>query len=93
MDYLTGDVNTEKHVPYIQVTETGYKVTLGKPALHPMVDVHLVQWVELYVNDELVKRHTLNVGDAPEALFETPKSVNVYAVAHCNIHGTWIQKL
>jgi desulfoferrodoxin-like iron-binding protein len=32
----TEDAATEKHVPWIQKTEDGIKVTVGQAALHPM---------------------------------------------------------
>ena len=80
------DAATEKHVPLIEKTEQGYKVTVGSVA-HPMLDNHWIQWVELIADGE-VHRRFLNPGDKPEALFcVTAKKVT--AREYCNLHGHW----
>ena len=43
MEFKTGNVNEEKHVPFIQETESGYLVKVGKPADHPMIPEHSIQ--------------------------------------------------
>ncbi len=88
MEEKTADQSVEKHVPYIEKTETGYKVRVGKEAQHPMADEHYIQWIELIV-DNYVLRKELNPGDLPEAEFKTDAGKEVYAREYCNVHGHW----
>ena len=89
----TSDATTEKHVPYIEKVEGGYKVKIGQNAAHPMEEAHYIQWIELIVGGN-VNRQYLKPGDAPEACFcvccegcccETEVSAREY----CNVHGHW----
>ncbi len=80
------DAATEKHVPIIEKTEQGYKVTVGSVE-HPMMDNHWIQWVELIADGE-VHRRFLNPGDKPEALF-CVTAEKVTAREYCNLHGHW----
>lgn len=89
MEIKTGNVNEEKHVPFVEELENGYRVTIGKPAIHPMQEVHFVEFIELYVDDELVAKKEFNPGDKPVAEFEVAKGNRVYARELCNIHGLW----
>lgn len=89
MEILTGNVNEEKHVPYVEELENGYRVTVGKPALHPMKELHYIEFVELYVNGEMVARHDFEPGDIPTWDFEVEKGKEVYARELCNLHGLW----
>lgn len=89
MEVLTGNVNEERHVPWVQETETGYRVTVGKPSLHPMEEVHYIEYVELYVDGEAVGKHEFEPGDKPEAEFEVKHGKQVFAREFCNIHGLW----
>lgn len=88
MEEKTADHTTEKHVPFVEETENGYKVRVGENASHPMTEEHSILWIELIV-DDLVLRKYLKPGDAPEAEFCTPKSANVTAREYCNLHGHW----
>lgn len=88
MEEKTADHSTEKHVPFIEETENGYKVRVGENAAHPMTEEHYIQWIELIV-DDLILRKELKPGDAPEANFLAPKSKNVIAREYCNLHGHW----
>lgn len=89
MEILTGNVNEEKHVPYIEELENGYRVTIGKPALHPMAEVHYIEFIELYVDGKMVMKKELNPGDQPIAEFEVAKGKEVFAREFCNLHGLW----
>ncbi len=89
MEIKKGNVNEEKHVPFIEELENGYKVTIGKPAIHPMVEGHLIEYIELYVDGELKGRKEFKPGDTPVAEFETEKGKEVYALEYCNLHGVW----
>jgi superoxide reductase len=80
------DAAKEKHVPVIEKTTDGYKVTVGSVA-HPMEEKHYIEWIEL-VADGKAYRQFLNPGDAPEATFCITAS-KVTAREFCNLHGLW----
>ena len=82
----TTDAATEKHVPVVEKTDNGYKVTVGS-VTHPMEDKHYIEWIELIAGDNAYRRF-LNPGEAPEALFEI-KADKVTAREFCNLHGLW----
>ena len=89
MEILTGNVNEEKHVPFVEELEDGYRVTVGKPALHPMAEVHWIEFIELYVDGVLVQKVELKPGDKPVAEFKVAKGNEVFAREFCNLHGLW----
>ena len=80
------DAAQEKHVPVVENTSTGYKVTVGSVA-HPMADDHFIQWIEL-IADGVSYWKFLKPGDAPEAEF-CIKADSVSAREYCNLHGLW----
>jgi superoxide reductase len=80
------DASKEKHVPVIEKTETGYKVTVGSVA-HPMEEKHYIEWIEL-IADGRSYRQFLNPGEAPEAVF-CISAQTVTAREYCNVHGLW----
>ena len=82
----TVDAAQEKHVPVVEKTDNGYKVSVGSVA-HPMEDKHWIEWIEL-VADGVVYRQNLKAGDSPEATFCTD-ATEVTARAYCNLHGCW----
>jgi len=82
----TVDAAQEKHIPVVEKTDNGYKVTVGSVA-HPMEEKHWIEWIEL-VTDAAVYRADLKSGDAPEAVFCTEADA-VTARAYCNLHGLW----
>lgn len=82
----TQDAAVEKHVPVIEVTDDGIKVTVGSVA-HPMAEDHYIQWIEVIVDGKTC-RAWLNPGDAPEALFKVQGS-SITAREYCNLHGHW----
>lgn len=88
MEEKTADHTTEKHVPFVEETKNGYKVKVGENTAHPMVEKHYIMWIELIIND-LVLRKYLNPGDLPEAEFICKKADNVTAREYCNLHGHW----
>lgn len=91
MTYLeekTADHSVEKHVPFVEETENGYKVRVGENAAHPMTEEHYIQWIELIVGDRVYRQY-LNPDDAPEAEFCVPKGDEVVAREYCNLHGHW----
>lgn len=86
LDEQTADAATEKHVPVIEKTDDGYRVTVGSVP-HPMEDEHYIEWIELLA-DGVACRRFLKPGDAPEATFCVCATL-VSAREHCNVHGLW----
>ena len=89
----TEDAAKEKHVPFIEKVEGGFKVRIGQNTAHPMEEKHYIQWIELLTGDKAY-REFLNPGDAPEAVFYTCgasccASKPVSAREYCNVHGLW----
>lgn len=82
----TVDAAREKHVPVIEKTATGVKVTVGA-APHPMEEKHYIEWIEL-IADGKAYREFLMPGDRPEAEFAV-SAARVSAREHCNLHGLW----
>jgi superoxide reductase len=82
----TVDASKEKHVPVIEKTNGGYKVTVGS-VLHPMEEKHYIEWIEL-ITDGKTYRQFLNPGEVPEAFFNVAAQT-VTAREYCNIHGLW----
>ena len=86
LDEKTADAATEKHVPVIEKTNGGYKVTVGS-TLHPMEEKHYIEWIELLA-DGKAYRQFLNPGDSPVATFDV-KEDSASAREYCNVHGLW----
>jgi len=84
----TVDASKEKHVPVIEKTAAGVKVTVGSVP-HPMEEKHWIQWIELVVGNQVL-RQALKPGDAPTAFFAGIKpDAAVTAREYCNLHGLW----
>jgi len=82
----TVDAAKEKHVPVVEKTADGIKVTVGSVP-HPMEEKHYIEWIEI-IADGKAYHQFLNPGDVPEATFNiTAESVT--AREHCNLHGLW----
>lgn len=85
------DIGPEKHIPHIQETESGYRVTIGKIP-HPMEDNHCIEWVEL-ITPHKIYRKFFHPGDEPVAEFRVDeKPTQVKARQYCNIHGIWVSQ-
>jgi superoxide reductase len=82
----TTDAATEKHVPVIQRTSSGFEVTVGS-VMHPMEEQHYIEWIDLLA-DGKVYRQFLEPGAAPTAVFELAAE-RVAAREYCNLHGLW----
>ena len=82
----TSDGAKEKHVPVIEKTADGYKVSVGSVA-HPMLAEHYIEWIEL-IADGISYRAWLEPGAKPEAFFPV-KAAKVTAREYCNLHGLW----
>lgn len=82
----TVDAAKEKHVPVIEKTNDGYKVSVGSVP-HPMVEEHYIEWISLCADGKIF-RTFLKPGDAPEAVF-CIDAADVSAHSYCNLHGLW----
>ena len=82
----TTDAATEKHVPVVEKTADGYRVSVGS-VVHPMQDDHYIEWIEL-ITDGTAYRKFLKPGDVPVATF-CIKAGKVSAREYCNLHGLW----
>ncbi|QQO11208.1 desulfoferrodoxin [Breznakiella homolactica] len=82
----TVDAAKEKHVPVIEKTADGYKISVGAVP-HPMEAAHYIEWIEL-IADGVSYRKFLNPGDKPEAEFCVTAS-QITAREYCNLHGLW----
>lgn len=82
----TTDAAKEKHVPVVEKTDGGIKVTVGS-VVHPMEEKHYIEWIELVAGGKTYRQY-LVPGNAPEAVFP----VNDWPVAvreYCTLHGLW----
>ncbi len=82
----TADYTTEKHVPVVEETKDGIRVTVGS-TLHPMTDKHWIEWVQVIVDGKSY-RQFLKPGDKPVAEFKV-KGKEIMAREYCNIHFLW----
>ena len=82
----TVDAAREKHVPVVEKTDTGVKVTVGSVA-HPMEEKHYIEWIEVIADGKAYRRF-LKPGEAPEAVFSI-EAGEVTAREYCNLHGLW----
>ena len=82
----TVDAAKEKHVPVVEKTANGFKVSVGSVP-HPMEEKHYIEWIELLVGEKTY-RQFLKPGDKPEAVF-TVDAAQAKARAYCNLHGLW----
>ena len=80
------DAATEKHVPVINKTQDGIKVSVGSID-HPMEEKHYIEWIELQTDDQKY-RQFLKPGEKPEVLFKI-EALNIKARSYCNLHGLW----
>ncbi len=82
----TTDAAKEKHVPVVEKTGSGFKVTVGSIA-HPMEEKHFIEWIELLA-DGKAYRQFLKPGEKPEAVFDIAAR-QATAREFCNLHGLW----
>ena len=86
MQENTVDAAKEKHVPVIDKTADGIKITVGSVP-HPMEEKHYIEWIQL-IADGKSYRQFLKPGVRPEATFKISAD-NVNAREYCNVHGLW----
>ncbi len=81
------DPETNKHVPFIIETETGYTVKVGKNEFHGTDEKHHTMFIELQVDNKFFYKKIVGLNETPEASFNIPKGTVVKALAFCNLHG------
>ena len=86
MKEQTADQSLEKHVPMIDQTKAGVRVTVGS-TLHPMEEKHYIEWIQVIV-DGTAYRKFLEPGQKPVAKFDV-MGKSIIAREYCNIHGLW----
>jgi superoxide reductase len=84
----TTDAAQEKHVPVIEKTADGYKVSVGS-VLHPMEEAHHIEWIELLADGKAYRQY-LQPGQEPIAEF-CVTAEKVTAREYCNLHGLWMK--
>lgn len=82
----TVDAAKEKHVPVVEKTPQGIKVTVGG-TLHPMEEKHYIEWIEVIADGKSYKQF-LAPGQQPSAEF-CVQAENLVVREYCNIHGLW----
>ena len=82
----TEDLGMEKHVPVVEKTDEGVKVTVGS-VQHPMEQKHYIEWIEVTTGSGVLRKF-LKPGDAPRAVFETSEEI-LQVREYCSIHGLW----
>lgn len=82
----TTDAVVEKHVPVIEKTESGIKVSVGAVA-HPMTAEHYIEWIEILADGKIYRKN-LQPDDEPSAEF-CIRANSVVARTYCNLHGHW----
>ena len=80
------DAAVEKHVPVVEKTDDGVKVTVGSVA-HPMTDEHYIEWIEVIAGGKAYTEF-LKPGGAPEAVFCIDGPVETVR-EYCSLHGHW----
>jgi superoxide reductase len=84
----TEDAAQEKHVPVVERTDGGLRVTVGAVA-HPMTSEHWIEWIEVTAGNKVCHK-LLSPGDEPVAVFACDCACGEVTVrAYCNLHGLW----
>ena len=87
MEEKNKDATTEKHVPYVEMTDNGILVKVGQNQDHPMDEKHYIEWIQIYA-DGVSHRKFLKPGDMPRAEFSVDAD-SVEARECCSVHGLW----
>lgn len=82
----TTDAAVEKHVPVMEKTDHGIKVTVGSTP-HPMEEKHYIEWIEV-IADGKAYREFLKPGSEPAAVFCVQGEIEAVR-EYCNLHGLW----
>lgn len=86
----TTEAANEKHIPVIEETPTGIKVTVGSVE-HPMTEEHYIVFIEVLTENEIIRKE-LKPGMKPQAEFNVKKSDVLEVREFCNLHMLWSAK-
>ena len=86
----TFDAADPRHVPVINPTKGGVKITIGDSS-HPMEEEHYIKWIEVIADSRLYRQY-LKPDDKPEASFEV-MTEKVTAREYCSQYGLWKAEL
>lgn len=86
----TTEAANEKHIPVIEETPTGIKVTVGSVE-HPMTEEHYIVFIEVLTESEVIRKE-LKPGMKPQAEFNVKKSDVLEVREFCNLHMLWAAK-
>ena len=84
-----------KHTPNVRVIDHPDSqvlyITIGLNGLsHPQTEEHFIQWIRVYIADELFWDIRFDPGDSPEDSVEIRRTPDVVRIlARCNLHGIW----
>ncbi|MGL4722248.1 MAG: desulfoferrodoxin [Desulfovibrionaceae bacterium] len=78
----------EKHVPLIERTSNGYRVTVGS-IIHPMEESHYIQFIEIIADGTKHTAFLEPVQSQPIVEFLIPEAKSVIVREYCNLHGYW----
>jgi superoxide reductase len=99
----TADMTTEKHVPFITVTncstcgELSVTIQVGKEAIHPSTVEHAIKTITVYgitKEDKLEQLTIFQLGDentVPRVRTSVKKEKykELTVTSYCNLHGLW----
>jgi superoxide reductase len=84
-----------KHTPNLRVVDHPDNqvmfVTIGLNGLsHPQTEEHFIEWIRLYIGDELFYDIHFDANDTPEDSVDVPRVDELIRIqARCNLHGIW----
>jgi superoxide reductase len=90
LEAKTEDTGTEKHVPVVEPTDDGIKVTIGSVE-HPMEEKHYIKFIEVLTHCKVL-RVELDPGRKAEAFFAVKPEKVLEVREYCNLHGLWKTK-
>lgn len=83
----TVEAATEKHVPIVVREGGSVKVTVSS-VIHPMLEEHFIQWINVETDKGVYRKH-LKPGEEPVAMFEIGDEELKEVYEYCNLHGLW----
>jgi len=86
LEEQTAEQANEKHVPVVEKTDSGIKVTVGS-TLHPMEEKHYIEWIQIITDQGSCIKY-LHPGDVPETEFTDVKGLKKVR-EYCNMHSLW----
>ena len=82
------DAAYEKHIP-VGTLENGILTVKVGSVLHPMIEEHYIQWIEVLVGNKAY-RQFLKPGQEPQADFCIDTGgEQIVLREYCSLHGLW----